>query len=81
MSDIRVGYNTSPLDHRITSHHRLVTRFGFSIPPRISAIRYISSMFVGFKHLVIALHALLSSGSSIWACGDLAHTRAAYSAV
>ena len=46
----------------------------------ISATRYSSSTLVDLKHPVIDLHASFSSGSSLEACGDLAHTGHAYSA-
>ena len=42
---------------------------------------YNSSTLVGLRHPVIARHALLSSESSLYACADLAHTGAAYSAM
>ena len=46
----------------------------------IPASRYSSSTLVGLKHPVIDLHASLSSGSSLEACGDLAQTGHAYTA-
>ena len=46
----------------------------------IPASRYSSSTLVGLRHLVIDLHALFSSGSSLEACRDLAQTGHAYSA-
>ena len=57
--------------------------FLFSLPLLLSAIPYIkynSSTFVGLRHPVIARHAILSSASILYACADLAHTGAAYSA-
>ena len=42
--------------------------------------KYNSSTLVGLRHPVIARHALLRSESSLYACADLAHTGAAYSA-
>ena len=42
--------------------------------------KYNSSTLVGLKHPVIARHALLSSESSLYACADISHTGAAYSA-
>ena len=46
----------------------------------IPASRYSYSTLVGLRHPVIDLHASFSSGSSLEACGDLAHTGHAYSA-
>ena len=45
----------------------------------IPASKYSSSTLVALKHPVIAIHASFSSGSSLEACGDLAHTGHAYS--
>ena len=42
--------------------------------------KYNSSTLVGLKHPVIARHALLSFESSLYACADLAHSGAEYSA-
>ena len=42
--------------------------------------KYISSTLVGLRHPLIARHVLLSSESSLYACADLIHTGADYSA-
>ena len=47
----------------------------------IPANKYKSSTYVGLRHPVIARYALFSSGSNMSAYVDLAHTRAAYSAI
>ena len=45
----------------------------------IPASSYSSLILVGLRHAVIGLHASLSSGSSVEACGDQAQTGNAYS--
>ena len=45
----------------------------------IPASKYKTSTLVGFRHLVIAIHDWLTSGSSRCVCFDLHHTGAAYS--
>ena len=45
----------------------------------IPVSEYNSSAFVGFRHLVIAIHAWFSSGSSRCACSDLDHVGASSS--
>ena len=53
-----------------TLAHTSLLMSGGAIP----ASRYSSLTLVGLKHPVIDLHASLSSGSSLEACGDLAQT-------
>ena len=60
-----------------TLAHTSLLMSGGAIP----ASRYSSSTFVSLIHPVIVLHASFSSGSSLEACGDLAQTGHAYSAV
>ena len=45
------------------------------------ANRYNSSTWVGLRRHPVIFHASIRSGSSLKACGDLAQTRHAYSAV
>ena len=60
-----------------TLAHTTLLMSGGEIPEN----RHSSSTLVGLKHPVIDLHASFSSGSSFEACGDLAQTGHAYSAV
>ena len=59
-----------------TLAHTSRLMLGDAIPDK----KYNSSTLVGLRYPVIARHALLSSESSLYACVDLAHTGAAYSA-
>ena len=57
--------------------HTSLLMFGRAIPDN----EYKSSTYVDLRHPVIPWHVLFSSGSSMSACEDLAHTGAAYSVI